>query len=68
MMHSHLVAEDISYKSKLSHLFFHLSKQSINFKVAKLKKIEEEFLFFPRSSASRDSSALKYFELTEIGP
>ena len=31
-------------------------------------KIEEELLFFPRSSTSRDSNALKYFELTENGP
>ena len=58
MMHFHLVAEDISYKSKLSHLFFHLSKQSINFKVAKLKK--NSLLDLPQ--------ALKYFELTEIRP
>ena len=36
--------------------------------MAKLYKIEEELLFFPRSSTSRDSNALKYFELTENGP
>ena len=31
-------------------------------------KIEEEVLFSPRSFTSRDSNALKYFELTEIWP
>ena len=36
--------------------------------MAKLKKIEEEFLFFPQSFTSRDSTVLKYFKLNEIGP